>query len=317
MAGRLAVAVDLGGTNIRAALVAPDGTILARVKEPSFAQAGPAAVVDQIATLARRVAADHTISGLGICAPGPLDAEAGVALATPTIPGFVDYPLRDAIAAQVDWPVSIDNDALAATMGEWYLGAGKGLRDFLYLTISTGIGGGAVCDGRLLRGQRGLACHFGHIAISLDGPVCACGARGCFEAHAAGPAFGARARDAGFDDGAGAFAAARDGDGPALDLVRDQGRLLGRGITSLVHVFSPQVVVIGGGLSNAFDLLAPHIEAEIMAGAMVPFRGVRLVRSALGDDAGLCGVAAGVLASAASVSFSHDTSGGLSDAAAL
>lgn len=249
----------------------------------------------QIADLARRVGTGRDIAGLGICAPGPLDAETGVALATPTIRGFVDYPLRAAIAAQVDWPVQIDNDAMAATQGEWRFGAGRGLRDFLYLTISTGIGGGAVCDGQLLRGQRGLACHFGHIGISADGPVCACGAQGCFEAHAAGPAFGARARDRGFEGGAQAFAAARDGDPHALDLVADQGRVLGRGITSLLHMFSPQAVVIGGGLSNAFDLLAPYIQAEITARAMAPFRGVRLVRSELGDDAGLHGIAARVL----------------------
>lgn len=291
----LAVAVDLGGTNIRAALVAPGGTVLDRVKEASLAQAGPEAVVAQIATLARRVGAGRDIIGLGICAPGPLDAETGVALATPTIRGFVDYPLRAAVAAQVGWPVSIDNDAMAATLGEWRFGAGRGLRDFLYLTISTGIGGGAVCDGRLLRGQRGLACHFGHIGISEDGPICACGARGCFEAHAAGPAFGARARAAGFDDGASAFAAARDGDRAARDLVAGQGRLLGRGITSLVHMFSPEAVVIGGGLSNAFDLLAPHIQAEITSRAMPPFRDVRLMRSALGDDAGLQGIADRIL----------------------
>jgi len=172
----LAVAVDLGGTNIRAALLSPDGTILERVKEPSLAQAGPEAVVAQIAMLARHVGAGRDVSGLCFCAPGPLDAETGVALATPTIRGFVDYPLRAAIAAQVDWPVRIDKDAMAATQGEWRFGAGRGLRDFLCLTISTGIGGGAVCDGRLLRGQRGLACHFGHIGISADGPVCACGA---------------------------------------------------------------------------------------------------------------------------------------------
>lgn len=286
------IAVDLGGTHIRAALVARDGVVTARIKVPSAAQEGPETVVAQIVALARQVGEGAAIGGLGICAPGPLDAEAGVALASPTIRGFVDFPLRAAIAAQVDWPVTLENDAMAATLGEWRAGAAQGLRDFVYLTVSTGIGGGAVCDGRLLRGQRGMAAHFGHLPLSADGPLCACGARGCFEAWASGAAFSARAREAGLTDAAKACAAARAGDAAALALVHDEGRLLGRGITGLVHAFSPQAVILGGGLSQEFALLAPHVRAEIDARAMVPYRGVRLLPAELGDDAGLRGIAA-------------------------
>lgn len=294
MTAPLAIAVDLGGTSIRAALITRDGKIVARHKEPSLAQGAPEAVVAQIVRAAKRaesLAENAPIAGIGICVPGPLDAEAGIALATPTVKGFQDFSLRAALAADLPWHVHLDNDAMAATRGEWYFGAGRGMQDFVYLTVSTGIGGGAVCDGRLLRGRRGMATHFGHISLSEEGPQCACGARGCFEAWASGPAFAAAAREAGFEDGMAAIGAARKQDAAALSLIADEGRLLGRGIASIVHIFSPQAVLIGGGMSAAADLLASHIRQELTRRALRPFRDVKILTSALGDDAGMIGMA--------------------------
>ena len=285
-----ALCIDLGGTRLRGALAASDGTLTARAAEPTRAVDGADAVTAQIAAMAHRIAGGRDVTGLALCAPGPLDAIAGRALATPTIPGFVDYPLRDRLSALVPWPVRLENDALAATMGEWRHGAGQGTRDMVYLTVSTGIGGGAVAGGELVRGRRGMAGHFGHMVVQADGPACPCGNRGCWEALASGTAFAARARAAGFADGAAVFAAASD---PAADaLIADQARWLAIGIVNVAHVHSPETIVIGGGMAAAFDRLAPPIRAHVDRMAMAPFRDVTIRRAALGDDSGLIGLAA-------------------------
>jgi glucokinase len=160
------------------------------------------------------------------------------------------------------------------------------------VTVSTGIGAGVVTGGRLQRGHRGMAGHAGHMTVAPDGPVCACGNRGCWEALASGPAFAARAQAAGFADGAAAFAAARAGDTVARALSDALARDLGLGLTNLLHLFSPERIVLGGGMSAGLDLLAPGIAAHIARAALAPFRGVPVLPAALGDNAGLVGAAA-------------------------
>lgn len=309
MSGRLAIAIDLGGTQLRAAVVDERGAVLARANTKTQSSANPSEIVNQICEVAVSVASgfDKTsISAAGICSPGPLDSLTGTIIAVPTMPSWRDVPVRSILSDRLGLPVVLENDAIAATNGEWLFGAGRGLQNLVYVTVSTGIGGGAVVDGRLLRGRRGMAGHVGHMIIVQDGPLCSCGAQGCFEALASGTALAARGQQAvqetpssllAAEPSAGITArsiaeAARKGDPLALDLMGRQARILGIGFASLVHLFSPDVVVMGGGVSLAFDLLERHLTETVRETVMAPFRTVRVVPAALGDNAGIAGVAA-------------------------
>ena len=310
----LAVGVDLGATQVRAALFDADGTLLQRAATQTDVAGGPRAVVAQIAALVKQVARDvdrASLAGVGVCSPGPLDSEAGVVLVIPTLPGWVDIPLTAWLAEALGVPVRLDNDAVTAALGEWRFGAGRGLSDFVYVTVSTGIGGGVIAGGRVLRGRRNLAAHLGHMVTSPEGAVCQCGNHGCWEAQASGTAFGERARRLASQVPASALhalgealtsqhviEAARAGDALALDLVAHEAQLLGVGIVSLLHIFSPQAVVIGGGVSAGFDLLHPGIDRYVQANAMPPFRDVPVVAAALGPNSGLFGAACLVLPAA-------------------
>jgi glucokinase len=294
---RLAIALDLGGSQVRAALVGSDGTIHQRFSEPTKADGSAEAVIAQLAHAARMVsreARDGALPGVGLSSPGPLDTESGMALGLPTIKAFMDVPIRALLEAELGQAVHIENDAIAAALGEWRFGAGKGLRHLVYVTVSTGIGGGVVADGRLLRGRRGLACHIGHMSIVKDGAQCPCGARGCWEAYAAGSAFAARAaeRFAERSSPAEVFAAARRGDRVAQSLVDEEADYLGCGIVSLLHLFSPERIIMGGGMSRDLDRLLPGIEAVVLREAMPAYRDVPIVAAGLGSNSGLLGAAA-------------------------
>ncbi len=306
---QLAIGIDLGGTQVRAGLIDEDGNILKRAAVATDANAGPAIVTDQLhqlaASICDNISRDHLL-GVGVSAAGPLDAENGVVLSTPTLAGFVDVPLARMLKERMDLPVRLENDGFAAALGEWRSGAGRGYQNMVYITVSTGIGGGVILDGRLVRGRRGLAGHVGHMTIVRDGELCACGNRGCWEAYASGPAFARRGRFRAESeaqvpttlgiggapiDGRAIFEAAQRSDRLASSLVLDEADLLGVGIVNLLHLFSPDLVVIGGGMSNGFDLLLPGIAARISSGAMPAFRNIPIVRAALGDNSGLVGAA--------------------------
>lgn len=309
--GRLAVGIDLGGTQLRAALVDGSGALRSRAAAPTDTAGGPRAVLRQMQALFGEVTRGidaASIAGVGVSSPGPLDSAAGVVLGIPTLPGWVDIPLTNWLRDMLKLPVTLENDGVAAAIGEWHFGAGRGLSDFVYVTVSTGIGGGVIADGRVLRGRRRLAAHLGHMTTAPDGEVCQCGNRGCWEAQASGTAFGERARRRAAQqpgsslhalgamvDARQVFDAARAGDTLALDLVATQAALLGVGIASLLHLFSPQAVVIGGGVSAGFELLRPGIDAEVRARAMPPFREVPVVAAQLGPNSGLVGAACLVL----------------------
>ena len=293
MATPLALGVDLGGTNLRAAVVDAAGNVLRRTSVPTEVTGGPAAIIAQMLSLAKNLSsADWTnIAAVGVSAPGPLDSDDGVVIGIPTLPGWENFPLRTVLADKFQRPVVLENDGIAAAFGEWKFGAGQGLNHLVYVTVSTGIGGGIVADARLLRGRRGMAGHVGHLLIAADGPRCACGAIGCFEALASGTAFSAAARQAGFADAASAVSAARAGDGSAIAVVNREADLLGYGFASLLHLCAPQRLIVGGGVSQALDLLHPRIMAQINRHAMLPFRDIEIVRAGLGDNSGLVGAA--------------------------
>lgn len=309
MADAQAIGIDLGGTQVRAALVDRRGTVLARAAALTDVHGGPEAVVDQMRRLAGEVSAaspGRTVA-VGISAPGPLDSEAGTVLHIPTLPRWDGFPIRGRLAAELSLPVLLENDAIAAAYGEWRHGAGVGLRHLVYVTVSTGIGGGVVVDGRLMHGRRGMAGHVGHFQMVPDGPCCSCGARGCFEALAAGTALGKAGRAAAGRHPDSLLAtmatpgslgahhvveAARLGDAVAMALIDREAEYLGIGFTGLIHIYSPERVIMGGGVASAFDLLDPGIHAVIARQAMAAFRDVQVVPAGLGTNSGLVGAAA-------------------------
>jgi glucokinase len=299
MAADVALAVDVGGTRLRAALVDTEGRVMHRQSLRTPADEGAEAVVAAIASACKAVlAASGAPAGLklGLCAPGPLDAKRGLALATPTIRGFTDFPLRQAVEDAVGLACVIENDGPCAALGEWLCGAGQGVSNFVYVTISTGIGGGIVAEGRLLRGRLGLAGHIGHIPVRPEGgAICFCGQPGCWEAEASGSALQNKARAAGFADLAAAFARATAGEARALAFAEAAAADIALGLVAVTHVLDPERIVIGGGVANALSLLGPMLRRHVDARVLPPFCGVEILAAALGDDSGLAGAAQLVL----------------------
>ncbi|TIV62189.1 ROK family protein [Mesorhizobium sp.] len=309
----LALAFDLGGTELRGALIGRGGEVVARVSEPTMTEAGSEAVIGRIIALADKLLDDHPqakVIGIGACAPGPLDPKAGIVIGPPTLSGWHNVPLIDILSRQFGLPVRLENDANAAALGEWRFGAGRGAGSLVFVTVSTGIGGGVIADGHIYHGRRGLAAEIGHMTITGEGDRCFCGNVGCFEAVASGTALGRRAtrltapgdgsqlRRLSNDGDVSArhvVEAARTGDAAARDLVEAEAKWLGVGFTNLLHLYSPEVIVMGGGLANGFDLLAPGIRATIEERAMQAYRDVPIVLAELGDRAGLVGAASLIL----------------------
>lgn len=304
----IAIGIDLGGTQVRAALVSERGDVLARAEERTDATAGPGRVLAQIAALADGLilaSGSAPVVGIGVSTPGPIDTISGMARDIPTLAGFADFPLRTELQKRFAFPVSLENDGIAAAIGEWQFGAGRGLDNLVYVTVSTGIGGGVIADGRVLRGRKGMAGHIGHMSVMPDGALCPCGNKGCFEAYGSGTAFTQRARErvlscretrlgaaGGAMDSRAVFSAARAGDALANELIEEEAEILGRGFTSLLHIFSPETVIMGGGLSHEFERLHPGIRHYISRWAMPAFKDVPVVRAALGQNSGLIGAAA-------------------------
>ncbi|HEY0122702.1 MAG TPA: ROK family protein [Rhizobium sp.] len=317
---KVALAFDLGGTELRAALVDKEGNLLSFSAVPTQAAAGPDAVIRQMELLAAAVLAetpDLLPVGIGIGSPGPLDPEAGVVIAAPSLTGWHEVPLAGILSSRFQLPVRLENDANAAALGEWRYGAGRGARSIVFVTVSTGIGGGVIADGRTLHGRRGLAAEIGHMTITSEGERCFCGAVGCFEAVASGTALGRRATartrqsdgsmlralSANADvTGRHVVDAARNGDALALELLNAEARWLGIGFTNLLHLYSPDILVMGGGISHGFDLLYDTMIATVHDRAMPAYRGVPIVPARLGRHAGLIGAASLILGSEAQAS---------------
>ena len=291
----LTLGIDIGGTRIRAAVVTEDGTLLSRAEALTPARGTGEAVVQAVAELVTQALAGHDradILAAGVGAPGPLDTDRGIAQATPTIDSFRDFPIRDRIAEATGLPTWLEHDGHAAAYGEWLHGAGRGTANMVYVTVSTGIGGGAIVDGRLQHGRRGQSAHVGHMTLLPDGPVCSCGNLGCWEALAAGPAFARAARAAGYADGAAAFVAAAEGQAAAVRVVDAQARWLAIGLVNLAHIYAPEILILGGGVAAGLEQMRPVMAAEFARRAMSPFRDIPIVRAALRDNAGLIGAAA-------------------------
>jgi len=304
----IAIAVDLGGTQFRVAAVTRQPLILHRVAEPTRADAAPDVVIADIARAVSDVCARVSRSpviGLGVAAPGPLDHVSGVVFQAPNLPTWRDVPLADELRRRTGLPVLLGNDANLAALAEARCGAGRGAEHLVYLTLSTGVGSGFVVDGHLLLGKDGAAAEAGHMSLSLDGPLCGCGNRGCLEAYASGTGLVNRALEAIASGRAsnlarhGAALDARDieaaaerGDALAAELIEEAGAALGLGVRNLLHLFNPEIVVIGGGVSRIGAPLWDPMLRVVDSDALSVYRqNLRIVPAALGDDSGLLGAA--------------------------
>jgi glucokinase len=310
------IGVDIGGTSIRAARFSGDSHIPeVKTKIPTQAAKGVEAVLQRIESAIREVAADRLaeVLGVGMALPGPLDPHAGILLSAPNLPGWENLPLERMMEERIGRPIFIGNDANLAALGEWKFGAGRGHQDVLYLTISTGIGGGVISGGRMLVGAGGLAAEVGHMLAIPDGPLCSCGQRGHLEAVASGTAIARVARaklkagdgsdskiwELAGDDldnvtAAVVGAAAVAGDEFAGRLITEAGTFLGRTLASLLHAFNPSIVIFGGGVSMLGDVLLDPVRLAVRHNVMSEayWKSCQIVLAALGDDAGLVGAGA-------------------------
>jgi glucokinase len=303
------VAVDLGGTNIRAAhFPNPAPPPSSQSKSPTNASEGSQAVITRIIdAIQAQIPTDQAELRIGVGAPGPLDPRSGVIIEAPNLPGWVNIPLRSRLSEHFKCPVAIGNDANLAALSEWRFGAGQGTTNLVYLTISTGIGGGIIIEGELLLGSGGMAAELGHITVEPDGPLCGCGQRGHLEAVAAGPAIARHAIEmlqegqpsilaeklqaSGQITAVDVGEAAKAGDLLARAAVERAGVIIGRCLASLAHVFNPDVFVLGGGVSQIGPTLFQPIERALREHVMhtAYLKDLRVVPAALGDDAGLVG----------------------------
>ena len=303
------VAVDLGGTNIRAALFPTDDPHpQSQIKMETWPQEGPEAVIGRIVEAVERLAPrERREWRIGFAAPGPLDPYRGVILDAPNLPGWDSLPLTERLASHFNCPVFLGNDANLAALGEWRHGAGHGRSHVVYLTISTGIGGGVIIDGRLLLGTRGLAAELGHLLVDPAGPRCSCGQYGHLEAIASGTAIAREAarrlqsgqRSALSRLGAGSRPisaadvgqAALEGDEMAISVITAAGYAVGRHLASLAHAFNPEIFILGGGVTQLGELFLSAVRRGLAENVMHPsyLEGLSVVPAALGDDAGLIG----------------------------
>lgn len=316
---RYIVGVDLGGTSINVGVVPYEGgTVLGMRSLPTEAGRGAKAVVDRMIGMIRDAMKDaareagigkDAYLGVGLGSPGPLDRSTGTVIETPNL-GWRNFPLRDLVANQIGLEAVLDNDANTAALGEYWVGAGRGVRSLLAVTLGTGIGGGIVLDGRVYHGASDVAGEVGHMTIDPTGRRCNCGNYGCLEAYASGPAIAARAVE-GLRGGVpsvlpdlvdghleavtaeSVYEAIVAGDLYAKEVMRETAAFLGTGIANLINLLNPEMVVIAGGVTRAGDHLFEPLRAEVRRRA---FRraaeGCRIVASELGGMAGVIGAAA-------------------------
>jgi glucokinase len=334
----LVVGVDLGGTQVRVAIL-QGATLLSRVNFLTRDYPTPERLVPrtyhaiQEALDKASVGLDQIV-GIGIGSPGPLDGNTGIIFDPPNLPEWRNVPLRDIFRDHYKFPVFVENDANVAALGEYMFGAGYGSKNMVYITISTGIGGGVIVDGQLMRGASGAAAELGHITIDRNGERCLCGNVGCLENIASGTAIARQAHESlledanflnwmsrrhahdatvsdqvvlslnkgdvinkselkGLVDARTVAEAATEGVLLARKIIQDAGEAIGIGLTSIIHVFNPELIILGGGVTQIGNLLMEPALRIVQERAMrVPRETVRIVQAQLGTDVGLIGAGA-------------------------
>ena len=309
------IGIDLGGTNMRAAIADTDtGQIFHQRQCPTLGAEGQEAVIERMVALIRELTqvngSTGAIKGVGIGVPGTPDIDTGVIKFLPNLPGkWLNVPLRSIVEEEVQLPVALINDVRAITLGEWMFGAGKGLETVVCLAIGTGIGGGVVVNGQFHLGIGGTAGEFGHHVVEMDGLPCGCGGKGCLELYASGPAIAAMGvkevmhghttriselvnQDLNRIDAEIVALAAQAGDPIAQEIFQRAGKYLGIAVGNILGVISPQRVIFGGGVSRAGDLLLrPIVQTVNERVHVIPLPKVEFVLAELGIDGGLIGAA--------------------------
>jgi glucokinase len=309
--GRTFIGVDLGGTNLRAAIVNEDAKILGQAKMATKAQEGPPAVIGRIIAVAKDAVkatglSMSEITACGIGSPGPLNAATGILVYTANMPGWNNTPVAAPVGEALGVRTFLENDANSAAWGEYWCGAGRGSSEMAIFTLGTGVGGSVIVGGRLHRGSDQMAGHVGHIILVPEGRPCGCGAYGCLEQYCSATAVAREAREAtaaGVETGLAGLApeaitaeavakAATAGEPFCRDLLARTGRMLGIGMASVVNVLDPQVIVVYGGMVAAGELLLKPCRDAIRRLALRPASGnVKVVEAELGGNAGVIGAA--------------------------
>ncbi len=295
------IGIDVGGTNMTGGLAAADGTLVARIRRATDRRGGMAAglelIVELVSQLARQASGDgFRVQRIGVGFGGPVDHARGVVIKSHHVEGWEHVPLRDELQRRFNVPVVVDNDANAGTLGEWRFGAGRDVDDLLYVNVGTGIGGGVVAGGRLVRGASNLAGEIGHTTIVRNGPPCTCGRKGCLEACASGDALARRGAEALGRQVSGreVFALAGNGNETARRVVEAVVEDLAQGIGTAASLLNPAVVIIGGGLSEAPEtlFLEPLRRAVPRYCLGEAARNLRVEAAQLRYDAGVIGAVA-------------------------
>jgi glucokinase len=319
------VGIDLGGTQLRVAVLR-GAELLSRVSVSTGEDSTPKRIIPRIYRTVQQALEEanmtlEQVMGIGIGIAGPLDSQTGVVFASPNLVGWDHVPVYDIFKEHYDKPVFVENDANVAALGEYMFGAGRGCKNLIYLTISTGIGGSAITDGQILRGTSGTAAELGHMTIDWHGERCNCGNIGCLESIASGTAIARRAHEAiargmhfpGLTS-EGAEGNAREGNTAALlshidakavaqeaeagvpiacDIIRDAAEAIGVGLVNIIHIFNPEMIILGGGVTQIGpSLIEPALQVVQQRAMKVPSEAAHISLAKLGADVGLIGAGA-------------------------
>jgi glucokinase len=291
-------AIDIGGSKIACGIVSDGGQVLAQASFPTAPQHGPVVKTRQMAeTIARlRVDLDEPLTGIGVGSTGPVDPVKGTIEDVPFLPGWNGFNLCSALAEQTGVPVTMENDADAATLGEYYFGAGQRQTRFMLVTLGTGVGVGMMIDGALYRGANGLHPEIGHMTISVDGPPCECGRQGCWESYIGGHGMAAWMREQPAIPShwqvKDAFEAGASGHPQGQCVIRRFSAYLGVGLANLIMIFAPDVIALAGGIMASRALFWDEMLRVTAQGCtFVPIETTRILPARLGSDTGLVGAA--------------------------
>jgi glucokinase len=308
------IGVDAGGTNVRMGIITPDGQIVKRIQYPTDISRGGLRMMEGLVLKLQDLIKDETGKirpkiRIGIGIAGAIDMKRGVLIVSPNLPDLNGFPLKGFLREKIPFPITIENDANAFTLGEGWKGAAKESRNYCGITLGTGVGGGIVADGKILHGAGGMGGEVGHMVLNPEGPLCGCGGRGCLEVYASGSGIMEMARKA-VEKGEGkgilnriggdlsrvtseeVYQAAREGDETALRVFKEMGSYLGLGLVNLVNLFNPEKIVIGGKVSGAWDYFIGSATEVVRQRAMKGQKEqVEIVRAECGDDAGILGAA--------------------------
>lgn len=303
-ASDVVIAIDLGGTNLRVAAIDTQGRILSRARRATPREAEDILSAMLVAVRECQAALSVVPAALSIAVPATIRTADNSLAQLPNIPALTNFPLVERLREALQWPIVLENDANAAALGEMWQGAGRSASTAICVTLGTGVGGGIVLQGKLWRGVDGTAGEIGHIIVEPEGVACGCGGRGCLESYASATATVRQARELVAESpssslhrepkltAATIYAHAQAGDTVAQEVFRRVGYNLGLGLTSLINIFNPELIIIGGGAAAGWDAFMPHLQAEIMARAFkVPAARAQIVPALCGDDAGILGAA--------------------------